>query len=117
MEAEYIGFASAAQDGIFLKQLFDFIQMPVELRMFVDNQSCILFAENEKGPRKNARHIMVKYHFVKDLVEKKVLNLLFVASSKNVADICKKALPKMEHQLATKMMGLNDTFIKVQGEC
>ena len=113
MESEYIALSLAAQEAIYLKQLYEFIGKKLDLKFYVDNQSCILFASNEKGLRRNTRHIMVKYHHVKDLVEQKMLTLQHVASNENVADVLTKALPKIKHQAALESMKM---IIKVQGE-
>lgn len=116
LESEYIGLATATQDSIFLKQLFDFIGIQVGLKIQVDNRSCVKFAENERGLRKNARHIAVKFYYVKDLVENKLLKLEYIESGKNSADICTKSLQRVQHQTALSLIGFRE-FIKVQGEC
>ena len=107
MESEYMGIVTATQDSIFLKQLFDFLGLQLDLKIRVDNKSCIQFAENERGLRKNARHIAVKYFYVKDLVEKNVLKVEYVKSGENCADICTKSLPKVKHQAALNLIGFN----------
>ena len=107
MESEYVALASAVQESVYIKQLLDFIGTAVELKINVDNQSCIKFAENEKGPGRHAKHISVKYHYVKDMVEKKEVSLQYIETNNNVADICTKALVKAKHQVALAMLGVH----------
>lgn len=108
MEAEYVGLASAVQEGLFIKQLFDSIKMcDVELKVYVDNQSCIQYCMNERSPRRNTKHIDIKFHFVKDLVAKEIVKLDYVQTGKNAADICTKALMKIKHQEMLELVGIS----------
>ena len=93
MESEYMALAETTQEGLYLMKLLKDMGIEYNLEVFADNQSCIAFAENEKGPGK-AKHIAIKYHFVKDLIEKKRLSLKYVDTSSNVADLFTKALSK-----------------------
>ena len=76
-----------------------------ELKIFVDNQSCICFAENQMGPGR-AKHFAIKYHFVKDLIEKKQLSLEYVETSNNAVDLFTKALSKERHRKLIYGIGL-----------
>ena len=107
MEAEYVGLASATQEGLYLVEVLKFIGHEASLKILVDNQSCLKFAKNDKGPRKYARHIAVKFYFVKDMIAKNILNLEYVESERNAADIFTKSLSKIKHKEGLRMIGIN----------
>ena len=44
------------------------------------------------------KHINIAHHFLRDLVQDAVLNLVYITSEDNLADIFTKPLPKKVHQ-------------------
>ena len=92
-EAEYIALAGAAQEAIWLLQVlreFRFvISSPVVL--YEDNQSTIKLVENPVF-HKRSKHVDIKFHFVRELVEKKTLEIQYVSTVANIADIFTKPL-------------------------
>ena len=105
MESEYVALANASQEGLYLLQVLEDMGIKKSLEIAVDNQSCILFAKNECGPGK-AKHISIKYYFVKDLVDQGTLKLKYVESLKNSADILTKSLSKDKHLKMVSQIGL-----------
>ena len=59
--------------------------------MNCDSQGAIAIANN---PEKHSRtkHIDLKYHFVRDYVEKKFINLKYCSTDEMLADLMTKAL-------------------------
>jgi len=92
-EAEYIALSAAAQEAIWLLQVlreFRFlITSPVVL--YEDNQSTIKLVENPVF-HKRSKHVDIKYHFVRELVENKTLDIQYVRTTENLADIFTKPL-------------------------
>ena len=43
---------------------------------------------------KKSRHIDIKYHYIKDLVFKKLIKIKFIDTKNNISDIFTKALNK-----------------------
>ncbi|KAJ8886995.1 hypothetical protein PR048_013209, partial [Dryococelus australis] len=72
-EEEYTALASAAAECLFVgKFLVEIIGVSkVQFVLFEDNQSCIKMASTFET--KCSKHIRMKHHFVKDLVQDKVL--------------------------------------------
>lgn len=103
-EAEYISLATASTELIWinniLKDLNVIINKPIEI--FKDNQSCI-YSLN-KWDQKRLKHLDVKYYFVKDLYQKGVINVLYIPSSQQKADILTKGLT------AEQFVKLRSTF-------
>ena len=85
-EAEYVAMAQGANTALFTKDVLDFLQPELAnetIHLFEDNQGAIAIAENPiSGGR--TKHIDVRYHFIRELVERKVLNIQYTESSNNM---------------------------------
>lgn len=94
-EAEYTACALAATELLYLKGLIsDFVPNElVEVRgvLLVDNQGAIHMIKNYENT-KRSKHIDIKYHFIKDIVSKRLVFVDYVDSKLNIADIFTKAL-------------------------
>ena len=93
-EAEYVAMAQGAKTALFAKAVLDFLQPELANEttdLFEDNQGAIAIAENPiSGGR--TKHIDVRYHFIRELVERKALNIQYTESSNQHADILTKPL-------------------------
>ena len=92
-EAEYIALAGAAQEAIwFLQVLREFkFAITAPVLIYEDNQSAIKLVENPVFHKKS-KHVDIKYHFVRELVENRTLEIQYVSTVENVADIFTKPL-------------------------
>lgn len=55
---------------------------------------------------KRSKHIDVKYHFIRDLYLKAEIDVKYVRSEEQIADIFTKALPKPTFMYLRKKLGL-----------
>jgi len=93
-EAEYVAASEAANEVVWLKLLFnELIEYEGTPTMFVDNQSAIKLAQNPQHHRRS-KHIDVRYHSIREKVERGVLKLEYIPSSEQIADILTKPLAK-----------------------
>ena len=72
-----------AKTALFTKAVLDFLQpehTSETIALFNDNQGAIPIAENPISERRT-KHIDVLYHFIRELVERKVLNIQYTESS------------------------------------
>ena len=61
--------------------------------LFQDNQSAIKMEENEhRSCTGNSRHVNIRYFFVKDMVDKKLVQVLYCPTDKMLADFFTKPL-------------------------
>ena len=91
-ESEYISATSAAQEALWLKSLVESLGYPQgTIQLYEDNQACIALSKNPQD-HKRTKHIQVRFHFLRDLVNDKVLELTYVPTKHQLADICTKAL-------------------------
>ena len=110
-EAEYVVAALAAKEGIWIKAMLDEFKLftipPVTL--FCDNQSCIKLANNPKMSD-NIRHVDLKHHFLRDLIETKKIELKFAPTHQMWADFLTKPLQHSKHIICCKQVGLIDVI-------
>ncbi|XP_035837289.1 secreted RxLR effector protein 161-like [Helianthus annuus] len=96
-EAEYRAAAMAVQECTWLTQLFrDLNQaIPYRIKLLYDNQSAIKLAEN---PVFHARtkHIEVHYHFIGEKVLKGEIEMKWVDTDNQAADMFTKCLSKFK---------------------
>ena len=52
------------------------------------------------------KHVMLKYMFVQDVVEKKLVNLAYISTKQNKADLMTKCHTSEAHKRGCAMIGL-----------
>ena len=62
-----------------------------------DNQSCIKMTENPVFHDK-PKHIEVRNHFIRDMVQKGVVNIKYVPTEEQVAHVLTKPLPRVKFE-------------------
>jgi hypothetical protein len=93
-ESEYIAASEGAKDACWLRMLLRGLTVPVEsaTTLFCDNNSAIVLANNQ-SLHICAKHIDIRYHHIRDCVDKDKIRLLRVPTDDNTADTLTKALP------------------------
>ncbi|GKE93770.1 hypothetical protein Tco_1574865 [Tanacetum coccineum] len=77
--------------------------------MYCDNKSAIaLCYNNVQHSRSN--HIDIRYHFIKENVENGVIELYFVNTGYQLADILTKALCRKRIEFLTDKLGMKTMF-------
>lgn len=93
-EAEYVSMSMAASEACWLVNLlhdFDF-QKNCPVKLYCDNQSAILNASTESVKR--LKHVDIRYHFTKDLIKNNKIDIQYISTSKQLADMLTKSLSK-----------------------
>jgi hypothetical protein len=98
-EAEYIAAAAATCQGVWLARLLaevlgDEITAPL---LKVDNQSTISLIKNPVH-HDRSKHIDVKYHYIRECAEKKLIEMMFVGTAEQLGDIFTKSLGRTRFQ-------------------
>ena len=96
-EAEYTALTHAVQEGKFLRQILsDMLNIDTQIfDLFVDNQGAIKLANNPVH-RQRSKHIDIKYHFIRDEVTIGTLQLIYVPTHLNIADMFTKPVSRMK---------------------
>ena len=106
-EAEYRAVFTATVECIWLRRLLMDLCMEIEVatRILTDSQSALAVARN---PVFHARtkHIEVHYHYVRERFHAGDIDLVYVPTQDNVADIFTKALPREKFEAFRKALGL-----------
>ena len=75
------------------------------------NQSCIRLSENPVF-RDKSKHIEIKYHFIGNYVQRGVVELQYISTDEQVADILTESLGRGKHiHLRDKMGVVKNTFL------
>jgi len=94
-EAEYISAAYASQEAVWLRQLLTDLGMSLAqaTTVYEDNQGYIKLANSEKL---NARtkHIDVRHHYLRDLVDCNMINLVDCETDSMIEDALTKPIPR-----------------------
>eukprot|EP00253_Pinus_taeda_P002716 PITA_02716 len=112
-EVEYMAASLASCEAIWLrKMLFGLFGQPLRPSViYCDNQSCIKLTENPIF-HDRSKHIGIRYHFIRDYVQKGTVKLEYISTDEQVADILTKALPRGKHVYFRDKMGVvRNTFI------
>ena len=93
-EAEYIALHEATNEALYLRQfLAELTKTPMQtVNIFADNQGSICLAEHQTC-HKRTKHISVKYHATRDYLAKKYINITYIPTNQNIADLFTKPLP------------------------
>ncbi|GJT41509.1 retrovirus-related pol polyprotein from transposon TNT 1-94 [Tanacetum coccineum] len=113
-EADYVSLSACCPQVLWLRtQLtyygFHFDKIP----MYCDSKAAIA---NSCNPIQHSRtkHIDVRYHFIKEQVEKGIVELFFVGTEYQLADMFTKALPEDMFKYLVRRLGIVMTTKKIQ---
>ena len=107
-EAEYIAAFEAAKEAVYLTQLGqDLGALPDDycVPLHDDSQACIRIASNPCLAERT-KHFDVKYHWLREKVKAKKVELRYISTHEQLADIFTKPLgPMQHHYLRGKLTG------------
>ncbi|GJR21293.1 hypothetical protein Tco_0969820 [Tanacetum coccineum] len=105
-EAEYVSLSACCAQVIWMRtQLLDYGFTYNKIPMYCDSQSAIDISCNPVQHLRT-KHINIRYHFIKEHVEKGTIELYFVGAKYQLADLFTKALPKERFEYLVHMIGM-----------
>ena len=91
-ESEYVGLSESGNEAIYLYHLRDEMGIrEAEVRLLGDNESLLKLAENPVFHQRS-KHILIKYHSLRDRVESGVIIMCKVDTGLNAADMLTKCV-------------------------
>lgn len=109
-EAEYVALSEAGREACWLRSLFEELGENQSLPTLIkgDNDGSIAMARNPQF-HKRSKHIATRWHWVRDMVENKTIEIESCRDPEQTADILTKALPRPKHLRHVAEMGLAPT--------
>ena len=105
-DAEYIATASCCAQLLWMKKLLhDYGITQDTMCVFYDNMSAINLSKNPVQHSKS-KHIKIRYHFIRELVEEKTVYLEFINIDNQKADIFTKPLDGPRFESLCKAIGV-----------
>jgi hypothetical protein len=108
-EAEYMATSRACQQAVWM---FSFmseagLEQPTPAVLYNDNTGSIALTKNKKGHKK-AKHIHIRYHYIRERVGNGDVTVAHVPSADNLADILTKPLSRDATESQCEMLHLVD---------
>jgi hypothetical protein len=103
-EAEYVALCEASKEVPWLRRLLAFLGHPQgPVTLFEDNSAAICLA-NDDGAAHRTKHIDVKFHYVREQVQRGVVRVEAVRTDEQHADVLTKALGGELHHYHTGVL-------------
>jgi hypothetical protein len=105
-EAEYMALSDCSRQAIWIQSIFSELGLQVKpTSICTDNQGGIFIANNPVQESRT-KHIDVRYHYVRDLIEQKRVEVVWVPTDDNPADMFTKNLGHVKFLKFRSMLGL-----------
>ena len=105
-EAEYIACAHVTCDLMYLQSVLQDLTQECDIpTIYVDNQSALNMLHSYENS-KRSRHIDIKYHYIKDVINKSLMKAQYIQSDKNIADMFTKPLAKFKFEMFRDLLKL-----------
>jgi hypothetical protein len=107
-ESEFISLCETVTDVLWLRNLMLELGLGLQLSIVIreDNQSTIKLIKRNMWIAKRSKHIDVKYKFVKENFENGIIDIQYVPTEEQVADIFTKSLDRIKFGRLVKLLKL-----------
>ncbi|GJS48113.1 retrovirus-related pol polyprotein from transposon TNT 1-94 [Tanacetum coccineum] len=105
-ESEYVAVSGCCAQVLWMRtQLTDYGFFYDKVPIYCDSKSAIAISCNPVQHTRT-KHIDVRYHFIKDHVEKGTIELYFVGTEYQLADLFMKSLPEARFKFLVEKLGM-----------
>ena len=117
-ETEYIAACMAAREAVWLRKLLVGLSghMLEPTVIHCDNQNCVQMSLNLVH-HDQTKHVEMRYHYVQDMVQRHAVELQFVPTDEQVADVLTKLLVRGKFEGFQKMLTIIDDVSLIEMEC
>jgi hypothetical protein len=107
-EAEYVAMTHATKEALWLRrfigEIFGTLTHPTTL--YCDNQSALALAHSDGQFHARTKHIDIRYHFIRYIVDSGAIHLVYCPTDDMTADILTKPLPSAKAKHFAAALGL-----------
>ena len=105
-EPEYVAASSCCAQLMWMKQMLEDMNIELgKLTIYCDNTSTINISKNPVQHSKT-KHIKIRYHYVRELVEQELVELAYVPTENQLADIFTKGLDSARFEKLRVQIGV-----------
>ena len=106
-EAEYIAATHITKHVLWHRSLYSKLNfsLPTTSTIFTDNKAAIAISHHPES-HAQTKHIDICYHFLHDLVNARTINMVYVNTHNNLANLFTKGLSRITHQDLTHWIGV-----------
>ena len=106
-EAKYVAACSISCEAVWLRKLpCDLFDIDLDATcIYCNNQSCVKLSENPLFHDKS-NHIEIKYHYIRDMVQRGAVRLQYVATDEQIADVLTKPLARVKFEYFREKLGV-----------
>nr|GEZ31279.1 putative RNA-directed DNA polymerase [Tanacetum cinerariifolium] len=106
VEAEYVSLSACCTQILWMRtQLTDYGFYFDKIPMYCDSKAAIAISCNPVQ-HSRTKHIDVRYHFIKEKVKMGIVELFFVGTEYQLADLFTKALPEERFKYLVRRLGM-----------
>ncbi|KAM1054407.1 hypothetical protein PS2_001749 [Malus domestica] len=106
-EAEYIAATEACKELLWLKQFLQELGLKQsDYGIYCDSQSALDLSKNTTY-HSRTKHIDIRYHWIRDAIENKLLQLKKIHTDNNSSDMLTKVVTKSKLEFCIKAAGMN----------
>ena len=103
--------AAAIREALWLRKLLGDLQVTNgAITVRADNQGAIKLLKNPITSMRS-KHIDVIYHFARERIARKEVEITYVRTEHMLADVLTKALPKVKHAFCCDGMGISNAAV------
>nr|GEW69143.1 retrovirus-related Pol polyprotein from transposon TNT 1-94 [Tanacetum cinerariifolium] len=105
-ECKYVAVSNCYAQVLWMRtQLMDYCFFYDKVPIYYDSKSAIAISCNPVQ-HTHTKHIDVRYHFIKDHIEKGTIELYFVGTEYQLADLFTKSLPEAQFKFLVEKLGM-----------
>jgi hypothetical protein len=107
-EAEYVAMSLAAREATALRRLISEVlgQQHLTVVLYEDNQPAIHLLTKLPGADTKTKHMDVKYHFIRQEVDRGAITVVKIPTDKQAADGLTKSLDRIKHEQFKQLFGI-----------
>ena len=119
-ESEYMAAAHCAQEAVYSRRMLVWLGVPQSgpTVLSEDNQACIALSRDQGVLHARTKHIDIRHHFLRQLVQRGEIVLVHISTKLQTADMLTKALSREIFEThRSVLMGMGGIVLLVSTEC